>query len=309
MIYSLLGDSELLKELFVKSKVSCPTIIFPDDSDRFAKLERTVTSSLMFAENDGVWLKKFRNWNKQEKTAAVTLIKKMGATLSFFVEDEALEESEKVNFKLPKSWDKKGWERFISELALKLGVDVEKSAVEKMFELFGGKEWILFSELKKLKALNRKITLKDVEYYCYIMNATTSEEIATDILKNVNSSVVIGKIEKSGVVFPQLLSSLSKLLFELGLIKEAFSSSSDISGNWKSILKLEKITGIKAGRIAKFTGFAFSGTVGGTNLVALYSPKELRKSLVELQKLDESYKKGDLNDKSGLLQLLSLFRK
>ncbi|OAA30872.1 hypothetical protein AT15_09310 [Kosmotoga arenicorallina S304] len=309
MIYSLLGDSELLKELFVKSKANNPTIIFPDDDEKFAKLERAVTTSLMFAKNNGIWLKKFKNWNKQERATATSLIEKMGDGLLLFVEDKPMENSKIINFELPKPWDKKGWERFINDLASKLEIEVEKKAVERLFELFGGKEWILFSELKKLKALNKKISLEDIEFYCYAMSTTTSEEISMNILKGIAASAVTREIEESNIVFPQLLSSLSKLLFDLGLIKEAYQSNSDLAGDWKSLLKLEKITGIKAGRVAKITGFAFSGTTGGPNLVTLYSLKKIKTSLVELQKLDESYKNGELNDKSGFLQLLSLFVK
>ncbi|AKI97882.1 hypothetical protein [Kosmotoga pacifica] len=309
MIFCLMGDSEVLKELFVKSKVNSVKIIFPDDSDKLEKLERALTSSMMFVENDGIWLKKFKKWNKKEKSICVPLIEHVGKEMTLFVEDEVINGCEKKTFELPKYWDKKNWKLFICKLASNLKIEIEKDAAERLFELFGGKEWAIFSELKKLKTLGKKITVADVDLYTFALSNITTEEIAMDILKNRNSRTLINKMEKKSVSFLPLLSSLTRLILDLGLVKEALLSYDRPLTNWKSILELERITGIKTGRLAKLVGFAFSGTSGGINLVEHYDLSELKRALTELQKLDEAYKNGELGEKSGILELMNLFQK
>lgn len=314
MIYCLIGNSDLLKRLFI-SEHSGTKIVNPDDDNKINKLRSYISMSGMFGEDGPIVIKKLAKWKKDEKQQVIELLRKARDHNDFIVEGDLPKdfETKKFNFATPKPWDDRGWGQYIRNLATKLGISVDNNAAMFLAKAVGNDEMTIMNELQKLKNLQRTISVDDIRNYSYNVNENLDSFIFNIVTKKHNG--LIEEFSKpGGFPLPLIISVIGKLLLEIGIVNE-LSNNNTGSFSWKEIDGLTKrisaeypsLNKLKSPRVAKICGFTFSKGEKIPNLLSLYSQKDIHTFLIKLQAVDEESKSGIINSQVAFIRLLDIF--
>ncbi len=297
MIYCLLGDSLVLKKIYVNSVRANFISVLPEDSEKISKLRNILGSNNMFSESNAIYLRQLDKWKKEEIQELKDFLKStvLPENTDLFIDwDLKLKECKKKTFKLPPPWKKEQWLNHIKKLSNALGVEITGKTCEKIFETIGTNEQLIYTELKKLEVLERKITEKDIEIYSYVFKEKNYNEFAYNLLRGKIEKIPFELINERNT-FPIIVAILSRTVTTLGRMKTLLSM--ERNPDWKTIAKLAKELDCKTIIIANVVGFQFSGDdEKQPNLHEKYSLKDLQSLLLYLQSLDESFKEGRVSE-------------
>lgn len=308
MIYCLLGDSQILKKLFIGLKRSEYKNIFPEDNEKISKIRDLLGSNNMFSQSEAIFVRQLNKWKKEEVQGFEKFLKDsvLPENTDLFVDGNLkLKECKKKTFKLPPPWKKELWLTHIAKLSEGLGIEITKKACEKMYETVGANEEIIYSELEKLGVLNRNITEYDIEKYSYVFQEKNYNEFAYNLLRGKVNNLSF-ELLKERSTLPIIIAILSRIATNIGRLKSVM----DVEKNpdWKTVTILAKKLECKTSTIANIIGFRFSREhEEQPNLQNKYSLKDLKLLLLYLQTLDEAFKEGKLNEFITYMKLIEYF--
>ncbi|PNE23070.1 DNA polymerase III delta [Mesotoga sp. Brook.08.YT.4.2.5.1] len=302
MIYEITGDSEVLKDFFIRERATGFFHISEDMPDKSVKFRTAISTVGMFGPKP-VKLSKFDLWKKEERKAVEALIFSLGEEIDVFIEGRLNidVESEKHIFVLPKPWEDDKWQLHTMKIAKLIGKTISRAAAEVILSRVGKKEFRILRELEKLSVLSPEIDEKTVEKFIDFDIATEVEFLAVCFLSNDESFLSFAK--ESSVPFTYFSSVLAKLAIDLGTILEKRKGRTGVT--WTEIKDISSSTGIASARVAKLLGYSFSNMrEKRVNLSLLHSRLFLKNLIVFLQELDESIKNGQSNQQLSFFQLV-----
>lgn len=308
MIYCLLGDSHILKKLFINSIGPSYKNVFPEDNDKLSKIKDLLGSNNMFSQSNAIYVRHLDKWKKEEIQEFIKFLESsvLPEGTDLFVDGNLkVTECKKKSFKLPPPWKKELWLNHITKLSKGLNIEITKRASEKMFETVGANEELIYSELKKLGVLERTITDNDIEKYSYIFQEKNYTEFAYNLLRGKVNNLHFELIKERST-FPIIIAVLTKIVTTIGRIKAELSLEE--KRNWNTIKQLAKKFQCNTSTIANIIGFRFSGDdEEQPDLQKKYSMNDLQNLLLYLQNLDEAFKVGKFNEFISFMKLIEYF--
>ncbi|MFO7882891.1 MAG: hypothetical protein R6U52_10190 [Kosmotogaceae bacterium] len=305
MVYCLLGDSNILKKIFV-IKVSPDYVnIFPEDNEKISKLRNILGSNNMFSQSNAVYLRQLDKWKKEEIEELVEFLEStvFPDNTDLFVDGRIkLKRCKKKIFKSPPPWKKEQWLNHINKLSEGLGVEIANEASEKIFETVGANEELIYSELQKLGILERQITENDIEKYSYVYKEKNYNEFAYNLLRGKTDKIPYELIKERST-FPIIIAIITRTVETIGRMKSILTV--ETTPDWKTITELAKKLKCKTSTVANIVGFRFSGEdENQPNLHKKYSLTDLQNLLLYLQSIDESFKEGRINEFVAFMNLI-----
>lgn len=308
MIYCLLGDSLILKKMFIKSVRPNYKTVFPEDNDKLSKIRDFIGSNNMFSQSNAIYVRQLAKWKKEEVQKFIKFLEsfKLPENTDLFVDGNLkIKGCKKRSFELPPPWKKELWLNHITKLSKGLNIEITERASEKMFESVGTSEELIYSELKKLGILERTITESDIEKYSYVFQEKNYTEFAYSLLRGKVNSLSFELIRERST-FPIIIAVLTRIVTTTGRIKAELNIEEKY--NWNTIKNIAKKLQCKTSTIANIIGFRFSrDDEEQPDLQKKYSLNDLQNLLLHLQTLDEAFKEGRFNEFISYMKLIEYF--
>ena len=307
MVIFLIGNSELQKELYVKSFISEQNCeyrkIFSDEDNKLAELKNASQSLGLFSEKKAYDIVDFDEWPKKEKDEFFNL--DLGRNdLTIFVRTEKLGKEAKksvegikiVELEKPKEWEEDKWIDFIVSTGDKIGTPCSKETAEKIFKLTGPDEYAIISELQKLYIYSNgqldKMTPSEIEDVIYKRTISRLDELGFSITEERFESaykLIDELVEEYEPVL--IVSSLARHFIDL--LNIAVVAEKKLKFSWPEISEISKITGVQIPKTARYLGFKFKGqTNDPRNHLISYNFKYINNAIKNLYRIDREIKIG-----------------
>jgi len=309
MIYEITGDSDVLKDFFIRERTSEYLCLTEDMPEKEARLKMALSTAGMFGTKP-IRLSGFDKWKREERSLVETMIPSIDEDIDVYVEGKLSTKTQvqRVSFNLPRSWEEEKWQAHVMKIAKLAEIKISGEAASALIERIGRKENRILRELEKLSILSRDIDAKTVEEFVDIDIDIEVESLAYYFLNNDND--FLSSARRSMIPFTYFSSVLLKIIFDLGTIIEVRRGSAGVS--WSEIKEISTYTGISSARVARLVGYSFSNTKEEREDLSLkFTSEKLRLLVVILQELDESIKKGQTTQELAFFNLIgeSLKRK
>jgi len=309
MIYEITGDSDVLKDFFIRERTSEYLCLTEDMPEKEARLKMALSTAGMFGTKP-IRLSGFDKWKREERSLVETMIPSIDEDIDVYVEGKlgAKTQVQRVSFNLPRPWEEEKWQAHVMKIAKLAKIKISGEAASALIERIGRKEYRILRELEKLSILSRDIDAKTVEEFVDIDIDIEVESLAYYFLNNDND--FLSSARRSMIPFTYFSSVLLKIIFDLGTIIEVRRGSAGVS--WSEIKEISTYTGISSARVARLVGYSFSNTKEQREDLSLkFTSEKLRLLVFILQELDESIKKGQTTQELAFFNLIgeSLKRK
>ncbi len=309
MIYEITGDSDVLKDFFIRERTSGYLCLTEDMPEKEARLRMALSTAGMFGTKP-IRLSGFDKWKREERSSVETLIPAIDENIDLYIEGKLSTKTQvkRVSFNLPRPWEEEKWRSHVIKIAGLAKIKISKEAVAALIERIGRKEYRILRELEKLSILSRDIDAKTVEEFVDIDTDIEVESLAYSFLNNDKG--FLSSAKRSMIPFTYFSSVLLKIILDLGTIIEVRRGSAGVS--WSEIKEISAYAGISSARVARLVGYSFSNTrEDREDLSQKFTSEELRILVVILQELDDSIKKGQTTQELAFFNLVgdSLKRK
>ncbi len=309
MIYEITGDSDVLKDFFIRERTSEYLCLTEDMPEKEARLKMALSTAGMFGTKP-IRLSGFDKWKREERSLVETMIPSIDEDIDVYVEGKlgAKTQVQRFSFNLPRPWEEEKWQAHVMKIAKLAKIKISGEAASALIERIGRKEYRILRELEKLSILSRDIDAKTVEEFVDIDIDIEVESLAYYFLNNDND--FLSSARRSMIPFTYFSSVLLKIIFDLGTIIEVRRGSASVS--WSEIKEISTYTGISSARVARLVGYSFSNTKEEREDLSLkFTSEKLRLLVVILQELDELIKKGQTTQELAFFNLIgeSLKRK
>ncbi|PZC52726.1 MULTISPECIES: DNA polymerase III subunit delta [unclassified Mesotoga] len=309
MIYEITGDSDVLKDFFIRERTSEYLCLTEDMPEKEARLKMALSTAGMFGTKP-IRLSGFDKWKREEQSLVETLIPVINEHIDLYVEGKlsAKTQVQRVSFNLPRPWEEEKWHSHVMKIARLAKIKISREAAAALIERIGRKEYRILRELEKLSILTRDIDAKTVEEFVDIDLDIEVESLAYNFLNNDKD--FLSSARRSMIPFTYFSSVLLKIVLDLGTIIEVRRGSAAVS--WSEIKEISTCTGISNARAARLVGYSFSNAKDDREDLSLkFTSEELRLLVVILQELDDSIKKGQTTQELAFFNLVgeSLKRK
>ncbi|MBN2218994.1 MAG: DNA polymerase III subunit delta [Kosmotogaceae bacterium] len=301
MIYEMLGDSDVLKDLFILERAEGHLTISEDMPDKENRFRMAVSTAGMFGKKP-VRLSGYDSWKKEERVEIEKLLPLFQDEIDVFIDGEVNSKvkSEKKVFGLPKPWEEEKWNDHIIRISEYAGMKISRATAESLLRKVGRREYRLLRELEKLSVVSNEIDELTVERLIDFDKEIEVESLAFDFLSRKEG--FLGSSRKSMIPFAYFSSVLLKIIIDLGTIIEKKKGKMNIS--WSEIKKLSNTIGIGTARIARLVGYSFSNTIEQRiDLTRVYSIERLNRLINLLQEIDESIKNGKVDSEIAYFRL------
>ncbi|HDP77404.1 MAG TPA: DNA polymerase III subunit delta [Mesotoga infera] len=309
MIYEITGDSDVLKDFFIRERTSEYICLTEDMPEKEARLKMALSTAGMFGTKP-IRLSGFDKWKREERSSVETIIPAIDKNIDLYVEGKLSSkiQVQRVSLDLPRPWEEEKWSSHVMKIAGLAKIKISREAAAKLIERIGKKEYRILRELEKLSILSRDIDARTVEEFVDIDTDIEVESLAYSFLNNDKD--FLSSARKSMIPFTYFSSVLLKIVLDLGSIIEIRRDSASVS--WSEIKEMSTYTSISSARVARLVGYSFSNTKEDREDLSLkFTSEELRVFLVILQELDDSIKKGRTTPELAFFNLVgeSLKRK
>jgi len=302
MIYEITGDSDVLKDFFIRERTTEYLCLTEDMPEKEARFKMALSTAGMFGTKP-IRLSGFDKWKREERTLVETMIPLIDEDIDVYVEGKltAKTQVERLSFNLPRPWEEEKWQSHVMKIARLAKIKISREAAMTLFERIGRKEYRILRELEKLSILSRDIDAKTVEEFVDIDTDIEVESLAYYFLNNDKD--FLSSARRSMIPFTYFSSVLLKIIFDLGTIIEIRRGSAGVS--WSEIKEISTHTGISNARVARLVGYSFSNTKEQREDLSLkFTSEKLRLLVVILQELDESIKKGQMTQELAFFNLI-----
>ena len=286
MIYEITGDSDVLKDFFIRERTSEYLCLTEDMPEKEARLKMALSTAGMFGAKP-IRLSGFDKWKREERSLVETLIPAIDEDIDLYVEGKlsAKTQVQRVSFNLPRPWEDEKWHSHVMKIARLAKIKISREAAAALIERIGRKEYRILRELEKLSILSRDIDAKTVEEFVDTDPDIEVESLAYNFLNNDKD--FLSSARRSMIPFTYFSSVLLKIVLDLGAIIEVRRGSAGVS--WSEIKEISTYTGISNARVARLVGYSFSNTKDDREDLCLkFTSEELRLLVVILQELDDS---------------------
>lgn len=310
MIFLLDGTSQLFNEFFISSSEP-KTKVRISSNEGIEGLRNALASVSMF-EEDAIVITDLDNWKKADRKDAAHLIVNHAVNRNIFLisRNEKPDEAKRVTLDQPKPWNSKAWQAHVKRIADELELRISSEATEKLLDLCGSDELIIYNEMMKLSAVCSSINEELVVKYCAYHQTARLDDVAYLAIGGKSNTALKEMASlNSEESFPIFCSILGGLLIDMKVVHEHLDGSSKRLA-WSAIQEISRSTGIGSARVARITGYSFSSS-RETNRSLL---DEIRGDLIpliidNLQQIDEDYKLGRNNGFVAFIRVLSMLEK
>lgn len=307
MVFLLDGTSQLLNEFFISS--SKPNKKVRITSNEGIEGLRNAFASVSMFEEDAIVITDLDNWKKAERKDAVHLIANHAVNRDVFVmsRNEKPDGAKRVTLDQPKPWNSKAWETHVRRIADELELKISSEGTEKLIDLCGNDEFIIYNEMMKLSAVSSSINTELVSKYCAYHQTARLDDVAYLAIGGKSNTALKDVASLSSEEsFPIFCSILGGLLIDMRVVHEHLDGRNKNLA-WSTIQEISRSTGIGSARVARITGYSFSSS-RETNR-SLFD--EIRGDLIpllidKLQQIDEDYKLGRNNGFVAFIRVLRM---
>ncbi|ABR31006.1 DNA polymerase III subunit delta [Thermosipho melanesiensis] len=294
---NLYGDSEVLKEKFVKkirSKTNGEYIrVYPgyDVKIIFEKLSNLG----LFSKNVIVDVIDFDKFKSSERSKILEINVSSENYLILRTQSKVKKKMEGLDireFKLPNPWEEDKWGKLIEEFLSEEGIKLDGLA-KFLFENVGPNDIAIYNEILKLKVfkddlslqlakeLVHKYTVSKLDDFCFMVSKREKDALAylKEIVRDYEFPVIVYALSNHFITLYKLINFVE--------VKSRFS--------WPEILKISKQLKLSSSKVARFLGFKFKNQkFNPKNHLLLYNLKCVENLIKKLYYLDRAVKMGKL---------------
>ncbi|MBN2253611.1 MAG: DNA polymerase III subunit delta, partial [Kosmotogaceae bacterium] len=274
MIYEITGDSDVLKDFFIRERTSECLYLTEDMPEKEVRLKMALSNAEMFGTKP-IRLSGFDKWKREERSSVESMIPAIDEDIDLYIEGKvsARTQVQRVSFNLPRPWEEGKWHSHVMKIAGLAKIRISKEAAATLIERIGRKEFRILRELEKLSILSRDIDVKTVEEFVDIDTDIEVESLAYSFLNKDKD--FLSSARRSMIPFTYFSSVLLKIVLDLGSIIEVRRGVAGVS--WSEIKEISAYVGISSARVARLVGYSFSNSKEDREDLSLkFTSEELR---------------------------------
>lgn len=305
----LLGNSSIKKRMKIeeikKNNQDAEFIrLFPENysSENFSNI---FTMGDLFSKKKIIIISEFDKYNISQQEKIARLINQVGEAFKGFIILESQNETKilksikfeiKVDANQPPPWKEDLWINYLKEIANKFSKNLNDEAAEKLIQIVGKNEELIYEEIKKLSIYSKSndILSQEIQEISSVFSTVNLEELCYELARK-NQKKVQDEFQKA--VSSSNFTSIGMLgymnRYFLDLYSVILYGENKKYYTWPEIAKISKESQVSQQRVASFLGYNFkSDKTKKTNLENMYSTISLGKIIIEVEKLDRSLKAG-----------------